>query len=171
MASQTSLTGAAGEHFVMFQLLSRGFIGALAPEGVPNMDIMVTSIDGQQLSSIQVKSRWAKGADGGWHMGKKHEAIIGDRLFYCFVDLGEEFGCSPKTYIVPSTVVAEAVRLSHETWLNTPGLRERKRNDSNVRRFLPDYSKFFRDQPNPYPLGWLDEYAEAWSLLRTPSPR
>lgn len=154
----------------MFQLLSRSLIGALAPEGVPNMDIVVTSVDGKQLSSIQVKSRWAKGADGGWHMGKKHEDIVGDRLFYCFVDLGREFGSSPKTYVVPSKVVAEAVKLSHETWLNTPGLRGQKRNDSNMRRFLPDYSKMFVSQTNPYPSGWLDRYAEAWHLLEKPLP-
>jgi len=31
MVSATSLTGAAGEHFVMSQLLRRGLIAALAP--------------------------------------------------------------------------------------------------------------------------------------------
>ena len=155
----------------MFQLLRQGLIGALAPEGVPNMDIDVTSIDGQQLSSLQVKSRRAKGADGGWLMGKKHEDIIGHRLFYCFVDLGNQIDSCPKTYVVPSKIVAEAVRHSHETWLRSPGHRGQKRNDSNMRRFLPDYSKFFVNQTNPYPLGWLDKYAEAWSLLEEPLPR
>ena len=42
MVSATTLTGAAGEHFVMSELLRRGFIAALAPAGVPNCDIVVT---------------------------------------------------------------------------------------------------------------------------------
>jgi hypothetical protein len=38
----TSLTGVAGEHYVLFELLRKGYIAALAPTGVPDADIVVT---------------------------------------------------------------------------------------------------------------------------------
>jgi hypothetical protein len=94
MASESTLLGAAGEHLVMSELLRRGFIAGLAPVGVPNADIVVTDIEGSKMCSIQVKSRRDIGADGGWHMKEKHESIISERLFYCFVDFGKTLaGC------------------------------------------------------------------------------
>lgn len=42
MVSPTSLASAAGEHFVMSELLRRDLTAALAPAGVPNCDIGVT---------------------------------------------------------------------------------------------------------------------------------
>lgn len=81
MASQTSLLGAAGEYFVMSEMLRRGYIAALAPAGVPLADIVVTDLEGARLCSLQVKSRRDIGSDGGWHMKAKHEAIRGERLF------------------------------------------------------------------------------------------
>lgn len=161
----TSLTGAAGEHLVMSRLLSRGLIAALAPQGVPYMDIVVTSTDGRQLRSIQVKTRWEKGADGGWHMGKKHEDLSSPRMFCCFVDLGRSPSDQSIVYVLPSIIVAEAVRDSHRAWLSNPGRNGRVRNDSKVRRLVPDHSFAFGPQANPYPLGWLDRYREAWHLL------
>ena len=44
MPSQASLLGAAGEHYVLSQLLRRGYIAALAPQGVPNADIVITDL-------------------------------------------------------------------------------------------------------------------------------
>ena len=69
MVSNTTLLGAADEHFIMCQLLRRGLIAALAPAGVPNCDIVVTDQIGDRLCAIQVKTRIEKGSDGGWHMG------------------------------------------------------------------------------------------------------
>ncbi len=67
MVSTSSLTGAAGEHFVMSELLRRGMIAALAPAGVPNCDIVVTDDIGDRLCAVQVKTRIGKGSDRGWH--------------------------------------------------------------------------------------------------------
>jgi hypothetical protein len=44
-----------GQHHVMSELLRRGYIAALAPQGVPNADIVVCNVEGTQLVSIQVK--------------------------------------------------------------------------------------------------------------------
>jgi hypothetical protein len=164
MASATSLLGAAGEHFVMSQLLRRGFIAALAPVGVPNCDIVVTDEIGDRLCALQVKTRLEKGSDGGWHMSQKHEAIASSTLFYAFVDFGASLSIPPLCYLVPSAEVAAAVRESHALWLSLPGARGQQRKDSKMRRFLPDYDRMgLQIGRGP---GWLDHYNEAWELLR-----
>jgi hypothetical protein len=66
MPLQTSLTGVAGEHHVLSELLRRGYIAALAPAGVPIADIVVTNKNATRQCAIQVKTRRGVGADGGW---------------------------------------------------------------------------------------------------------
>ena len=164
-ASKTSLLGACGEHFVMGELLRRDMIAALAPQGVPNMDIVVTDVLGNTLSAIQVKTRRAKGADGGWHMRPKHETLVSPHLFYVFVDLGVEAAEEAKYWIIPSDKVAKVIYQSHRAWLARPGKNGHVRKDSSVRRLLPDYTKAFLPDLCPYPMGWLDEYSESWHRL------
>jgi len=169
----TTVTGAAGEHLVMSRLLSRGYIAALAPQGVPNFDIVVTSVEGTQLCAFQVKTRWAKGSDGGWHMRQKHEDLQNPRIFYCFVDLGKDASAVPVVHVIPSQIVAEAIRSSHQTWLSNPGAHGHVRKDSNVRRLLPDYTRLM-GRDTPYKAGWLDRYRENWDQIATvtrPAPQ
>ena len=163
--STTSLLGAAGEHFVLAELLRRDLIAALAPQGAPNMDIVVTDIDGRNLCGIQVKTRRNLGTDGGWHMRPKHEDLVSDKLFYCFVDLGDKAMGDPEYFIIPSWVVAKAIKESHQAWLSNPGKNGHIRKDSTVRRLLPDYSKSFAPHKCPYPSGWLEKYRDAWGVL------
>lgn len=163
MVSATSLTGAAGEHFVMSELLRRGMIAALAPAGVPNCDIVVTNEIGDRLCAVQVKTRRGKGADRGWHMSKKHEALTSPTLFYCFVDFAAGTGEFPFTYIVPASVVAQTLAECHQAWLALPGAKGQPHNDSDFRRFLPDYSHL---TTATYGKGWLEPYREAWCLLQ-----
>ncbi|WP_212710184.1 hypothetical protein [Rhodobacter sp. JA431] len=161
------LLGAAGEHYVMCQFLRRGLIAALAPVGVPNADLIVTDDIGEKLCAIQVKTRVDKGSDGGWHMSKKHEDIVSENLLYAFIDFGGSLVDPPECFIVPSAEVAAAVKESHALWLATPGKRGQQRNDSNMRRFLPDYSKVGLDIGRTQ--GWLDPYREAWHLAEAHS--
>ncbi len=84
------IVGAAGEYYVLSQLLRRGWIAALAPDGAPNMDILVTDENNDKLCAIQVKTRRDTGGDKGWHMRRKHETMIADDLFYVFVDVGKQ---------------------------------------------------------------------------------
>jgi hypothetical protein len=163
MASETATLGAAGEHYVLFQLLRRGFIAALAPHGVPMADIIVTDDVGKRLCAIQVKTRRAIGSDGGWHMKDKHEDLKSSTVFYCFVDVGKSHNDTPSCYVVPSPIVARVLSVSHQCWLATPGAKGQPRNQSPMRRFLPDYAK--RGLPD-CAKGWLDEYREAWDLLK-----
>jgi hypothetical protein len=66
--SNSTLLGAAAEHYVMCQLLRRQMIAALAPAGVPDADIIVSDRLGSALAAVQVKARREIGRDGGWHM-------------------------------------------------------------------------------------------------------
>jgi len=161
--SPSSLLGAAGEHYVMSQLLRRGFIAALAPVGVPLADIVVTDDVGKRACAIQVKTRRNIGSDGGWHMKAKHEQIRGESLFYCFVDFGNEADDSPRTFVVPSVVVADTLALAHSTWLSRPGRGGRAHKDGEMRRFLPSYSHL---EMESHGADWLEPYRGAWEQLR-----
>jgi hypothetical protein len=163
------LLGAAGEHHVMAELLRRGYIAALAPQGVPNADIIVTDLEGARLCSIQVKTRRDIGSDGGWHMKAKHENIKSDRLFYCFVDFGKATDTRPVVHVLPSALVAEVLFASHRKWLVNPGKNGQQHKDGQMRRLLPDYARIFGSTDNPYPNGWLGQYRDAWHLLRLES--
>lgn len=167
MVSATSLTGAAGEHFVMSELLRRGLIAALAPAGVPNCDIVVTDDIGDRLCAVQVKTRRGRGSDRGWHMSKKHEALTSPSLFYCFVDFAMGTDAPPFTYVVPAPIVAATLAACHQAWLEKPGAKGQAHNDSDFRRFLPDYSHLGMGM---YKDGWLEDYREAWYLLQQQEP-
>lgn len=160
-----NLIGVAGEHYVLSELLRRGYIAALAPAGVPSADIVATDQEGSRLCSIQVKTRRGIGADGGWHMNAKHEnGPGGERYFYCFVDFQEPQKVRPLVYVMPAAVVAKAITESHKKWLNTLGRKGQPHKDNPVRRLLPDYSKTWASD-NPYPSGWMDRYLDAWDIL------
>ena len=170
----STIVGAAGEYHVLSQLLRRGWIAALAPDGAPNMDILVTDENNQRLCAIQVKTRRDIGSDKGWHMKPKHETMAVDDLFYVFVDVGKRPSDLTTCFVMPSKVVADCIRRVHQVWLDTPGRGGKPHKDSNVRRLRPDYSSI-----NPitregkaiiyeYRAGWLDQYREKWDILRLP---
>ncbi len=162
MVSATSLLGAAGEHYVMSQLLRRGYIAALAPAGVPNCDIVVTNDIGDRLFAVQVKTRRDIGSDGGWHMRAKHEQLRSPTLLYCFVDFGRDATAHPACHVVPSEIVASTLADAHAMWLGQPGKQGQARKDNDLRRFLPSYDHIGLRERS---LGWLAPYREAWSLL------
>lgn len=169
MPSPSTLTGAAGEEYVLYQLLRRGWIAALAPKGVPNADIIVTDIDGNRQCAIQVKTRRDIGSDKGWHMRKKHEDIVSDTLFYVFVDLGKLETDHPVVFIIPSGVVANILKESHQLWLDMPGKNGAKHNDTDMRRLLPDYARRRQLQPTlmqKFGPGWMEQYRENWEMLK-----
>lgn len=157
-ALEKSLIGPAGEHYCLAQLLRRGILAAAAPPGVPDIDLLILSVDGQSTrATVQVKTR-TYGSDGGWHMKAKHERVVSDRLFYAFVDFEPEV---PVVYTVPSRKVADVLRTQHEVWLRTPGRGGRPHNDHGMRRLRPAYD-FPVDGAEP---GWMEPYREAWDLI------
>lgn len=152
--TDTTLTGAAGEHLVLSRLLQRGIVAAQAPEGVRKVDILVNFLEGGIPCFIQVKSRQF-GSDGGWHMQEKHESMVDKNLFYCFVDFEPQ---SPTVHVIPSAVVADMVTRDHRKWLETPGRKGQMHNDNPMRRVKPNSLAL--------EVGWMDRYLEAWDLIQ-----
>jgi hypothetical protein len=149
----TNLTGAAGEHLVLSRLLSKGLLAAQAPRGTRKADILVNILDSGKSYLIQVKSR-QYGSDGGWHMSEKHEQINDKDLFYCFVDFEPK---DQKVYVLPATVVADAVQKDHSIWLSTPGRNGKQHNPNPMRRVRP---ASLGQEP-----GWLEPYLERWEFF------
>lgn len=143
---QSAITGAAGEHYVMYRLLRMGYIAALAPKGVPNADLIVTNVEGELTAVIQVKTKSKKNANGSWQLKSKHENLKSKNFFYCLVD---DTRAVPVVYCVPSIVVAGAISKTHKEWLTTPGKNGRAHMDNNIRWFAPD-----------------EQYKENWSALK-----
>ncbi len=166
METDNATTGAAGEHFVMFQLLRRGFIAAPAPARARFIDILVTDDVGVPRWSIQVKAR-QKGH--GWLLGRKHESIIHPQLVYAFVVLKD----CPDTYLIPSAEVAKVIREQHRVWLGGTTKAGKPRNDSDTRKLLhcyrPTQYKPFDRKGEAFVAshgeGWLEDYLEAWDTL------
>ncbi len=162
-----SIIGAAGEHYVMCQLLRRGMIAALAPAGVPDADIIVSNSLGSSLAAVQVKARRNVGK-GGWVLKAKHEAIRRPLLFYAFVDFGKGLDAMPRCWIVPSLGVADAITESHAAWLIAPGKAGQQHQDTEMRSLMFDYSH----QGIPHRgLGWLDPYRDAWGTIGAASEK
>jgi len=156
-ATDSVLTGSAGEHYVLYKLHRAGILAAQSPAGARDADILVFDEFGNGRR-VQVKTR-THGADGGWHMSLKHESMRDSGLIYAFVDLEPE---PPTVYLVPSGVVADVVALAHQGWLGAPGKGGRPRRDTDFRRLRPEY---------PYPVEgfvgqWLEQYRDRWDLLR-----
>ncbi|TAK04784.1 hypothetical protein EPO33_02185 [Patescibacteria group bacterium] len=164
----TPFTGPAGEHYVLYRLLQREYVAGLAPENAPNSDIIATNVKGTKAAAIQVKTRRPLGSDDGWHMKDKHEELVGERMFYCFVDLKQEATKSPDVYILPSRVVATVLKETNRIWLHQPGKNGQKHKETVMRRLLPDYSKTLRlsdAQKKRFGKGWIEKYKEDWSIL------
>jgi hypothetical protein len=168
------ILGAAGEHYVMAELLRRGLIAAKAPEGVPNFDIVITDIDGERLAAIQVKTRRDyQGGDKGWHMKAKHDQFVAEQMFYVFVDVGRDDDSAVSYFVMPSHAVAEACKVSHQIWLQTPGVNGRTHQDSDVRRLLPKYHRNDRMRltaaqesfMDSHGEGWMEQYRNAWHQI------
>ena len=99
-------------------------------------------------------------------MSIKHEKIRGERLFYCFVDFQSSYKDRPLVYVMPSFVVATAIAAASKIWLDTPGKKGQSHRETNMRRLIPDFGKTLRVTDSPYGAGWLDQYRDAWHLLK-----
>ena len=166
--SPSSLLGAAGEHYVMSQLLRRGLIAALAPVGVPTADIVITDDAGEHACALQVKTRREIGSDGGWHMKAKHENIRGTSLFYVFLSFPNDQLRLPEAFVIPSAVVANTLYTAHRAWLARPGRGGVAHKDGDMRRFLPDYTR--EGLEHDFGPGWLEPYRDDWHLLAPERP-
>lgn len=117
MKRPTSLTAAAGEHYVAYWLSALGFPVALTRGGSPGVDLLVTDVHGTNAIALQVKtstgarraySRQANSSKNHWEwdVGQKALGLRSESLFYAFVDLQWSMQALPEVFIVPSATVA-----------------------------------------------------------------
>lgn len=147
MGNDTNVNiGNSGEYFVAGELERRGYTVAVPMSNVKDFDLLAIERDTHRQIAIQVKTTGYK--QKKWTLSKKNETLLGDNIFYIFVSLNELE--APEYHIVPSKIVADTIRKNHEKWLNTPGKKGQKHNNTNIREF--------------YDLE--DTYLDQWELLK-----
>lgn len=138
MKISKQLSGIAGEYFVAAEISRRGYLAAITLRNSDGIDILVSNLNGDKSISIQVKSTQNKRK---WVLTQKVENENSDKKYYVFVNIPSDKDLSPEYFIIKSTVLASKIYSGHRNWLNSPGKKGQKRNDSNMRQFDPQYFK------------------------------
>jgi hypothetical protein len=106
-----ALIGAAGEHYVAFRLIARGYAVGLAPRGASAIDLLVANSGTGKSITIQTKTGW-KAMYGSavepwwkWPTSRSRQQPR-ETFFYAFVDLKNDPSQMPDVFIVPSVEVA-----------------------------------------------------------------
>lgn len=135
----------AGEFFVLAQLALREYVSTLTLGNTKSVDILISNPKTGGLFRVEVKTarrgpfRYRPfGENLEWMMSEKHESIIDNKLFYCFVLL-KNLKEMPRFFIVPSKRVAKYVKEEHELYLKVP--RERPVKDNKMRLFRISVTK------------------------------
>jgi len=140
------LSGTAGEYYAAAELSRRGYLATITNRNAERVDILAAKPNSGRALKIQVKT--IQGEKKRWVLRDKSEADHGPGFFYIFVRLGH-IGTRPDFYIVPSAIVAQAVKTGHATWLSGTKRDGSARKDSSMRKFNDE----------------TGVYREAWSLL------
>jgi hypothetical protein len=121
-----SLTGSAGVYFVAARLNAMGLQCATTFGNVPSVDILVSSISGAALVSLQVKTTNDALRERGrgderkphhyeWDIGWKCARLNIPNLFFALVNL-KNFAELPDVFIVPSNIIATYFQRGPEGW-------------------------------------------------------
>ncbi len=128
--SDKCLVGVAGVHFVVGELSRRGWVALPTIRNAKGIDVLADK-EGKSVR-IQVKAR----ANGkSWILTKAAETLVGNDLYYVFVDLRELE--APDYFIIPSSIVAQYVSETHKSFLKAQG------KDSNMRKLPNCYEPNF----------------------------
>lgn len=157
--SDKALFGAAGEHYAMSQLLRQDMMAALTPGRAPNADILVSDRESGRFAAVQVKT--CRNALG-WRMSGRHQTPR-PLLFYGFVSFYDD--CRIRSWILPSNIVAKALRRSYDNWLSRRGKNNSEHKENELRWIRTRYRYLPR-----YPEGWMDKFEDAWKSVCGPSP-
>lgn len=136
MKISKQLSGIAGEYYVAAEISRRGYLAAITLRNSDGVDILISNINGDKLLSIQVKTTQNKRK---WILNKKIEEENSSKKYFIFVNLPIDPDSSPEYFIINSKTLAEHIYKGHRDWLSKPGKNGKKRNDSDVRQFDPQY--------------------------------
>lgn len=133
-----NVSGAIGEHYVIAELLRRGFLADILYSCAKDYDILAFNPEKNKSFRIQVKANQTK--QKNWQIGK-HEPVYDDNMFFVFINLVELE--SPVFYVVPSKIVHDKVENRHKSPKEDGGER------SKIRKF-----KFEKDEYKYYENNW-----------------
>lgn len=139
MKISSGLSGVAGEYSVAAELCRRGYLASITLRNAKGVDILATNTTATKTAAIQVKTN--QDYRKYWLLNKKAEDLVGSNFFYILVNLGTK-SRYPEFHVVPSKVIAEFIKSSHQTWLKTPGKKGQARRDNTMRKFLDTEDKF-----------------------------
>ncbi|WP_192823549.1 hypothetical protein [Rufibacter sp. LB8] len=134
----SQLSGVAGEYYVAAELSRRGYLAAITLRNSDGVDILVSSLSGENMISIQVKTTQGKKK---WILNKKVEEVHSKNKFFIFVSLPIDRQKCPEYFIVNSTILANKIKSGHEKWEEGVGRNGQKRNKTDVRQFNPESFK------------------------------
>ena len=155
----------AGEFAVLSQLALRGYDANLTLGNTKGVDILISNPNNNKMFKMEVKTHYRNtpnhsklfGHTIDWVMSLKHETIIDENLFYCFVNIEHNTHVF-KFYIVPSAIVASYVKEQHEYWLST---RENNVEPTTMRRFRLGLDKDGYSITTPL----AEDYEGKWELI------
>lgn len=133
-----NVSGAAGEHYVVAELLRRGFFADVLYSCAKDYDILAFNPEKNKSFRIQVKANQSN--QKKWQIGK-HEPIYDNNMFFVFINLVELE--SPVFYVVPSKIVHDKVENRHQSPKENGGKR------SDIRKFV-----FEEDEYKKYENNW-----------------
>ena len=133
--------GNAGEYFVAGELERHGYTVAVPMSNTKDFDILAINRETYKQFAIQVKTTSYK--QKSWTLSEKNEKLVGDNIIYFFVSLNELD--IPEYHIVPSKIVADAIKTEHSIWLDTPGKDGQKHKDNTIRKFQDKEDKYINN--------------------------
>ena len=157
MAKDKTYRGNASQFFVAGELCRRGLSAVVTLGNTPNTDILCSNIEGTKFVHIQVKT-FIPGTKT-CSVGMKSEKNFGENFFWVLGGIPEPNSIdSFEYYIIPSKVMSEEISSRSQLWLQTPGAKGQKHNDSKVRIvFIPPLLK-----KNEWD---ISEYRDRWDLI------
>lgn len=157
MAEQKITRSNASQFFVAGELCRRGYSAVVTLGNTPNTDILCSDLAGTKFVHIQVKT-YIPG-NKTCSIGKKAEKHTGDNFFWVLggIPTPGSDKCF-EYYIIPSEIMAENTRRTHQLWRDTPGQKGQAHNDTDVRMvMIPPYTS---------PYGWdISAYLNKWELI------
>jgi hypothetical protein len=112
--TSTQLVGAAGEFFVAAELSRRGWAAGITPRGAPNTDVVAHHLTTGRAVALQVKTATGRSR---FRLRQRHEqGAASDPDWFVLVRISDDFEARPDFYIVPTTIVAAYVYVSHRVW-------------------------------------------------------
>jgi hypothetical protein len=113
-AGNSAIIGAAGEYFVMAELLKRGRLAGLAPRGTRDFDIIATK-SGSTIH-VRVKTKTADSKLFRWNRrldDRVFRVPLSEKDFCVLVDIGGE---SPTYFVIPTELVEGKLQQNWDEW-------------------------------------------------------